>query len=95
MQKLTLISWNVNGLRSIYAKGFLTWLKQENPDIVCLQETKAQPEQLPDDLLNIPGYYVYYSSAIRKGYSGVALYTKLPPQQISFGFGIDLSLIHI
>jgi len=89
MQKLTLISWNVNGLRSIYGKGFLTWLKQENPDIVCLQETKAQPEQLPDDLLNIPGYHVYYSSAIRKGYSGVALYTKLPPQQISFGFGID------
>lgn len=84
-----IISWNVNGLRAIHKKGFLDWLKNTQPDILCLQETKSTPEQLPDELKNVPGYEVYFSSAERKGYSGVAIYTKIKPQQIRTGFGIE------
>lgn len=89
MKKLRLLSWNVNGIRAVYKKGFVDWFLKENPDILCLQETKASPEQLSDDLLNINGYKSYFSSSkIKKGYSGVAIYTKQEPIKVEHGFGI-------
>ena len=89
MKKLRLLSWNVNGIRAAYKKGFVEWFIKDNPDILCLQETKAHPEQLTDDLLNINGYKSYFSSSIvKKGYSGVAIYTKLEPIKVVHGFGI-------
>ncbi len=88
---MKLLSWNVNGLRAVHRKGlFLPWIEQEDADIVCLQETKAHPEQLPPELLDIDGYHVHFdSSQVRKGYSGVALYTKREPKQFQSGFGIE------
>jgi exodeoxyribonuclease-3 len=89
MKKIRILSWNVNGIRAAYKKGFLDWINKEKPDILCIQETKAQQEQLPDELINIEGYHSYYSSALRKGYSGVAIYTKPEPKSIKKGFGIE------
>ena len=71
-----LISWNVNGLRACVGKGFFDFLAAEQPDMMCLQETKLQPEQAPQ----IEGYYEYWNSAEKKGYSGVALFSKNEPQ---------------
>ena len=88
MKILKIFSWNVNGIRAIYKKGFLDWFKKEKPDILCLQETKAMKEQLSDDLLNVNGYTSYFSSAERKGYSGTATYTKHNPLKVSKGIGI-------
>lgn len=88
-KKLRLLSWNVNGIRAAYKKGFVDWFIKEGPDVLCLQETKARPEQLTDDLLNVIGYKSYFSSSIvKKGYSGVAIYTKLEPVKVEHGFGI-------
>jgi exodeoxyribonuclease-3 len=87
-KKLRLISWNVNGIRAIQKKGFLDWFKKENPDILCIQETKAHPDQLDEELKNVPGYESYFSSAEKKGYSGVVTYTKLKPKNVSNGIGI-------
>lgn len=90
IKELRLLSWNVNGIRAAYKKGFVNWFVKENPDILCLQETKAHPEQLTDDLLNINGYKSYFSSSIvKKGYSGVAIYTKQEPDKVEHGFGIS------
>ncbi len=89
MEKIKLISWNVNGLRAVYKKGFLEWFARESPDMLCLQETKASPEQLPPELLEVPGYRAYFSSAARRGYSGVGLYTKTEPLRIEHGIGIE------
>lgn len=88
MSKLKLLSWNVNGIRAAYKKGFLDWLKKEKPDILCVQETKAHTEQLTDELLSPNGYKTYWSSAQRKGYSGVATYTKIEPKEVKNGLGI-------
>lgn len=86
---LKLLSWNVNGIRAVHKKGFLEWFKSENPDILCIQETKAHPDQLPDELLNVDGYKSYFSSSIiKKGYSGVAIFTKEQPIKVEHGFGI-------
>ena len=87
-KKLRLISWNVNGIRAIQKKGFIDWLKNENPDILCLQETKAHPDQLDDVLKNVDGYSAYFSSAEKKGYSGVVTYTKLKPLSVQNGLGV-------
>jgi len=87
-KKIRLLSWNVNGIRAIQKKGFIEWLKKENPDILCLQETKAHPDQLSDDLKNVDGYSAYFSSAEKKGYSGVVTYTKLKPVSVHQGIGI-------
>ena len=83
---LTLLSWNVNGVRAAYKKGLLGWLKDESPDILCLQETKARPEQLPDDLLEPPGYHVVWHWGERKGYCGVATFHKKTPLDLRKGF---------
>ena len=90
---MKILSWNVNGIRSARDKGFLEWLYQESPDIVCIQETKAHPEQLGQDLLEPNGYHVYWNYPERKGYSGVAIFTKEEPYRVWYGFedmGIDL-----
>lgn len=87
---MKIISWNINGLRAIAQKGFLLPLfKEENPDILCLQETKAEPDQLSEEIRNVPGYFSYFShSKTKKGYSGVALYTKEKPKKIFYEMGI-------
>lgn len=86
---LRILSWNVNGIRAVQKKGFIDWVLKANPDILCLQETKAHPEQLSEELLNINGYKSYFSSSIvKKGYSGVAIYSKQEPVKVEHGFGI-------
>ena len=83
------ISWNVNGLRAVHRHElFLPFLREQNPDILGLQEIKAQEDQLPADLLEIEGYHAYFNPAERKGYSGVALYTKQEPLDVINGLGI-------
>ncbi|MCG6914121.1 endonuclease/exonuclease/phosphatase family protein, partial [bacterium BMS3Abin03] len=88
MSTQKLISWNVNGIRAAYKKGFLDWFKDTKPDILCIQETKAHPEQLTKDLLSVKGYKSFFSSAERKGYSGVVTYTKPEPVNVTNGLGI-------
>ncbi len=85
---LKLYSWNVNGIRAVQKKGLLDWLEQTQPDILGLQETKAHPDQLDEALRNPPGYQTYWASAEKKGYSGVALYTKEAPKSVQIGLGI-------
>ena len=84
-----IISYNVNGIRAAINKGFTEWLKKENPDIVCIQETKAQPEQIDSLLFEKTGYYSYWYSAQKKGYSGVGILTKLKPDHVEYGMGIE------
>jgi exodeoxyribonuclease-3 len=86
---MKIYSWNVNGIRAVQKKGFIEWVKQESPDVLCLQETKANQDQLDDELINIEGYKSYFNSAERKGYSGVAVYTKEEPLSVDYGLGID------
>jgi exodeoxyribonuclease-3 len=87
---MRLVCWNVNGLRSVLKKGFLEWLRREDADIVCVQETKASMEQMPPEITGAPGYHFYCTSpSEKKGYSGVALFTKEEPKSISYGFGIE------
>jgi exodeoxyribonuclease-3 len=87
MREITLLSWNVNGIRAVKGKGFLDWFAEQQPDILCLQETKARPEQLDEDLLNIPGYHAYWNYPERKGYSGAVLYTRDEPQNVDYALG--------
>jgi exodeoxyribonuclease-3 len=86
---MKLLSWNVNGIRAAYKKGILNWFSKEQPDILCIQETKAMKEQLPEDLINVSGYNSFFSSAEKKGYSGTATYTKMKPAKVSNGIGIE------
>ena len=86
---MRIYSWNVNGLRSLAKKNFLEWIGEENPDILCIQETKLQENQLEDNIKNIDGYYSYFSFAHKKGYSGVATYTKEEPISVKHGIGIE------
>ncbi|MBN2484201.1 MAG: exodeoxyribonuclease III [Candidatus Omnitrophica bacterium] len=83
--KYRFISWNVNGIRAVQKKGFLEWLSKEQPDILALQETKAHLDQLDESLRHVPGYHVFFSSAERRGYSGVAVYTKEEPLCVARG----------
>jgi exodeoxyribonuclease III len=87
MDDKKLLCWNVNGIRAIKNKGFLEWLNKESPDILCLQETKVQPDQLDGDLKKPKGYYTYWAYPERKGYSGVALFTKEKPVAVKYDFG--------
>lgn len=88
MAETRIISWNVNGLRAVYRKGFLEWFKNEEPPILCLQETKVPYDKLPKSLKRIDGYHPYFCEAEKKGYSGVAIYSKIKPKNIEYGFGI-------
>ncbi len=85
---MKIISCNVNGIRAAYRRGFLKWLKDSEADIICLQEVKAQREQFSDDLLKIPGYNFHLNSAIKKGYSGTAVYTKKKPEEAEYKLGL-------
>lgn len=89
MHMLKLFSWNVNGLRAAYRKGFLEWLHETQPDVLGIQETKCHPEQLDEALRQPPGYHTYWASAEKKGYSGVALFSKRKPQAVQIGLGIS------
>jgi exodeoxyribonuclease-3 len=84
-----IISYNVNGIRAAINKGFADWLITENPDIVCIQETKAQPEQIDSALFESLGYFSYWFSANKKGYSGVGILCKEKPNHIEYGIGIN------
>jgi exodeoxyribonuclease-3 len=86
---MKIISYNVNGIRAAIQKGFIPWLSQENPDIICLQELKAEEVQV--DLAEIAslGYHIYWQSAQKKGYSGVAIFTKMKPVSVQYGCGIE------
>jgi exodeoxyribonuclease-3 len=85
----TLLSWNVNGIRAVHKKGFLAWLKQAQPDILCLQETRAEAQQLPPELVQPDGYHTYWNhSKTKKGYSGTALLTRQKPLSVQFGLGL-------
>ena len=83
---MKLISWNVNGLRAAINKGFMDFFKQIDADIFCIQETKMQEGQAE---LILEGYYQYWNSAIKKGYSGTAIFTKIKPISVSYGIGIE------
>lgn len=82
---LKFISWNVNGIRAVEKKGFVEQMQGFDADVICLQETKAQADQLSDTLKDIPGYTSYWHSAERKGYSGVAIYTRIAPLTVFYG----------
>ncbi len=87
---MKIISYNVNGIRAALNKGFIEWLQHADPDIVCVQETKAHKEQVDVSLLEKAGYpYHYWFSAEKKGYSGVAIFCKTEPKHIAYGTGID------
>ncbi len=87
---MKIVSWNVNGLRSLAKNGYWeSFLRGTKPDIFCLQETKASPEQLSEEFLSPAGYSAFFSSSqVRKGYSGVALYSKVEPLKVIYGMGI-------
>lgn len=81
---MKLISWNVNGIRAASTKGYTEWFNEYKPDILCVQETKAQKEQLEEKLSTPDEYFSYWNSAIKKGYSGTATLTKIEPKNIKF-----------
>lgn len=86
----TLVSWNVNGVRAAVRKGFLEWVAKTKPDILCIQETKAQTHQLPEEVLHPEGYFGVWNSAEKKGYSGTATFLREKPQTAITHFGEDL-----
>lgn len=88
--KINIRCWNINGIRAVWKKGFPEWFEKENPDVLCLQETKAQPDQLGDEIKNFKDYKSYFFSAEKKGYSGVAIYTKKEPIRVNMGFNDPL-----
>lgn len=84
---MKIISWNVNGIRAASGKGLTDWFKDYKPDILCIQETKAQPDQLGDEIAKPKGYFGYWNSAEKKGYSGTATLSKIEPKNIKFEIG--------
>lgn len=86
---MKIIAWNVNGLRSVHRQGFLEWFKNEDADIVCLQEIKIQEDQIPEEVRGIEGYMAYYNTGMRKGYAGVAVFTKQKPKKVTTVLGIE------
>jgi exodeoxyribonuclease-3 len=90
LSEFDLLSWNVNGIRAIHRKNlFINGIFKYKPDILSIQETKAQVDQLPKKLINIPGYTSFFNSAQRKGYSGVATYSNIQPIKVTDGIGIE------
>ena len=87
---MRIISYNVNGIRAAISKGFIEWLQHSNPDVICLQEIKATEDQVPYLDIEMAGYpYQYYFPATKKGYSGVAILSKIKPNNVVFGTGIE------
>jgi exodeoxyribonuclease-3 len=87
MSKLKLVSWNVNGIRAILKKDFLVDVKKMNPDVLCLQETKAHPDQVEEMLKEYEHHY--WNSAVKKGYSGTAIFSRVKPLSVKYGIGIE------
>lgn len=88
---MRVITANTNGIRAAAKKGFFSWLEQQNADVVCIQETKAQIDQLTDPVFFPKGYQCYYFDAVKKGYSGTALYAKKKPKKVTMGLGWELA----
>jgi exodeoxyribonuclease III len=86
---MKIISYNVNGIRSAINKGFVDWLKEENPDIIGLQEIKAQEKDINPNIFEDLGYELYWFPAVKKGYSGVAIFSKIKPKAIKYGMGLS------
>ena len=86
---MNIISYNVNGIRAAINKGFVDWLKRESPDVICLQEIKANKEQVETSEIENLGYNTFWFSAQKKGYSGVAIFSKQKPNHVEYGSGID------
>jgi len=83
-----IISYNVNGIRAALGKGLTDWIRASNADIICLQETKAQPDQIPTEGFEAMGYSCYWHSALKKGYSGVGILTRIRPDHVEAGMGM-------
>ena len=81
------ISLNANGIRAAARKGFFEWMEKQDADVVCIQETKAQEHQLVDPCFRPAGYHCYYEDAVKKGYSGTAIYTRHEPRKVVRGWG--------
>jgi exodeoxyribonuclease-3 len=86
-KEIRIFCWNVNGIRAIWKKDFPDWFRKTSPDILCLQETKVHADQLDDEIVNFNSYCAEFFSAERKGYSGVATYSKIKPNAVNKGFG--------
>ena len=86
---MKIISWNVNGIRAVAKKSFFSSLEKMNPDVLCLQETKAQDDQVAETLFGIDDYKIYSNSAVKKGYSGTAIMTKQEPIAVTYDLGIE------
>jgi exodeoxyribonuclease-3 len=84
-----LVSWNVNGIRAVMKKNFIESVKDMNPDILCLQETKAHPEQVEHEMESLGYKYEYWCSAEKKGYSGTAIFSKIEPIKVEYGLGFE------
>jgi exodeoxyribonuclease-3 len=84
---MRIISVNTNGIRAAARKGFFSWMQIQKPDVVCIQETKAQEFQLQDPVFSPAGYHRYFHDAQKKGYSGVAIYTRHQPDEVQYGLG--------
>ena len=86
---IKILSYNINGIRAALRKNLLNWIKDYDPDIVCFQEIKANEDQFDKSLFSDLGYYNYWFSAQKKGYSGVGIITKIKPENVIYGTGID------
>lgn len=86
---MRIVSWNVNGIRAVATKGFADEVAKMDADIICIQETKAMPEQLGPEIKELPGYKSWFYAAERKGYSGTAVYSKIEPVSVQLGFGVE------
>ena len=86
---IRVLSWKITGIRAAHKKGFIDKLGQLDPDIMCLQDTKAHPDRLPAALKEIDGYHSFFSTPERQGYSGVGIYTKIEPENVSYGLGVE------
>lgn len=86
---MRVISLNANGIRAAARKGFFEWMQSQNADVVCIQETKAQVHQLEDEIFHPAGYHCHYEDAVKKGYSGTAVYSRQKPTRVIRGFGVE------
>ena len=86
---MRIITLNANGIRSAAKKGFFTWLSRQRADVVCIQETKAQEHQLSDSVFHPKAFHCHYHDAVKKGYSGTAIYSRLKPKKVIKGLGVD------
>jgi len=88
---MRIMTFNCNGIRAAARKGFFDWLPKADADVVCLQETKAQVDQLSDPVFHPEGYHCHYFDAVKKGYSGTALYSRVKPKKVKKGLGFELA----